>query len=245
MTQLIAGELLDVVRAIVRRELEAVRIAEIGVVTELHPRTEGDDRANYACTVRLRDSGVDLREVPVATQRVGLVAIPNVDDLVLVQFVGGDLHGAIITGRLYNDVDRPPVAEAAELVYESPDEEDGAVRRVWVKLPNGNTLLVDDEQVVVEMGRTKLTVKHDGDVEVDSSAKVVLRSTADTQISADGAIALEAGGSLSIKAQTDVSIEGLSVSVKGRTTAQVEGQAAATLKGGIVSIAGTTSFSPG
>jgi hypothetical protein len=47
-----------------------------------------------------------------------------------------------------------------------------------------------------------------------------------------------------LKAQTDVKIEGLSVSIKAQTTAQLEGQATTTVKGPMISLAGMTNFSP-
>ena len=238
-------DLIGIVQAVVRDELAALRVTEIGVVTDVFPHADEADQDNYACSVRLRDTGLELDQVPVATQRIGLSHIPNVDDLVLVSFVGGTLEGAVITGRLYNDVDRPPVASPRECVYESPDDPESGLRRLSVTLPNSNTLLVDDNKVVLSMGETTITINNGGDVQIDSNAKVVINSTGNTEVTSQGDITLDATGSLSLKAQGDVSIEGMSVAVKAQTTAQVEGQASATVKGPMISISGTTSFSPG
>jgi phage baseplate assembly protein gpV len=241
----VTGDLVDVVTAIVRSELRKVHTAELGVVTALAPHAADGDKANYACDVRLRDSGLELRRVPVATARIGLVAIPNVDDLVLVQFVGGDLHGAVITGRLYNDVDRPPVAAARECVYECPDPADSGVRRLAVKLPNGNTLIVDDDTVVVDVGGTTITVKNGGDVEVASKAKVVIKSAGATEVASDGDLSLKASGAVTVEAGGDLTLKGMSVSVVATTSAKLEGSASATVKGATVKIAGLTDFAPG
>jgi phage baseplate assembly protein gpV len=241
----LAPDLIGIVQAVVRDELAGLRVAEIGVVTDVFPHADGGDQDNYACSVRLRDTGLQLDKVPVATQRIGLSHIPNVDDLVLVSFVGGVLEGAVITGRLYNDVDRPPVASPAECVYESPDDAESGVRRLSVTLPNSNTLIVDDDKVVLSVGDTKITINNGGDVEIDSNAKVVINSTGNTEVTSQGDITLDATGSLTLKAQGDVSIEGMSVAVKAQTTAQVEGQASTTVKGPMISVSGTTSFSPG
>ena len=238
-------DLIGIVQAVVRDELAALRVAEIGVVTDVFPHADEADRDNYACSVRLRDTGLELDQVPVATQRIGFSHIPNVDDLVLVSFVGGTLGGAVITGRLYNDVDRPPVASPRECVYESPDDAESGLRRLSVTLPNSNTLLVDDDKVVLSMGETTITINNGGDVQIDSNAKVVINSTGNTEVTSQGDITLDATGSLSLKAQGDVSVEGMSVAVKAQTTAQVEGQASTTVKGPMISISGTTSFSPG
>lgn len=200
METLAAPDMVEIVQAIVREELRKLRVAEVGVVTKLYPHESGSDKNNYACDVRLRDSGLELKRVPVATQRIGQAAIPNVDDLVLVQFVGGDLYGAVITGRLYNDVDRPPEAKAKEFAYVSPDAAESGIRRVWLEFPNGNTLLLDDDKVVVEMGETTLTVKHGGDVEVKSAAKTVIQSQDDHQISSQADTTIDSGGDISITA---------------------------------------------
>jgi phage baseplate assembly protein V len=239
------SDLVGIIQAVVRDELSTRRVAEIGVVTEVFPHASGGDKNNYACTVRLRDSGLELPKVAVATGRIGLAAIPNVDDLVLVTFVGGDLHDAVITGRLYDDVSRPPEAKARECVYVSPDDAESGLRRVYLEFPNGNTLLVDDDKVVLKAGDTKLTINNGGDVELASAAKVVVKSTGATQVQSQGDISLQASGSMTLKAGTDVKIEGLSVSVKGQTTAQVEGGASTTIKGPLISLAGMTNFSPG
>jgi phage baseplate assembly protein gpV len=240
----VAPDLVEIMQAIVRDELNKVRVAEVGVVTKLYAHESGSDKNNYECGVRLRDTGLELPRVPVATQRIGHAAIPNVDDLVLVQFIGGTLHGAVITGRLYNDIDRPPEAKAKEFVYVSVDDAESGVRRAYIEFPNGNKLLVDDDKVVVEVGDTKLTIKNSGDIEVQSSAKVVIKSKGNMEVKSEGDIKLEATGSLSLKAQGDVKIEGMSLSAKGQTTAQLEGGANTTVKGALVNLNGMTSFSP-
>jgi hypothetical protein len=163
-----AVDAIGLIQAVVRDELRGFRTAELGVVTALYAHESAGDRNNYECDVRLRDSGLELKRVPVATQRIGAVAIPNLDDLVLVQFIKGDIHSALITARLYNDQGRPPEAGPHELVYVSPDPAESGVRRVVAELPNQNKVLVDDDQLVLEMGRTKLTMKHDGEVVVDA-----------------------------------------------------------------------------
>lgn len=243
-TVFMVPDCVDIIQAIIRDELNKVRVAEVGVVTEIFSHESGSDKNNYECNVRLRDTGLELHRVPIATQRIGLAAIPNVDDLVLVHFIGGTLHGAVVTGRLYNDVERPPEAKAKEFVYVSPDDAESGVRRVYLEFPNGNTLLMDDDKVVLEAGDTTLTIKNSGDVELTSNAKVVIQSQGNTEIKSQGDIKLDATGGLSLKAQADVKMEGLSVSVKGQTTAQVEGQASTTVKGPMISIAGMTNFSP-
>jgi uncharacterized protein involved in type VI secretion and phage assembly len=237
-------DLVDLIRAVVRDQLASMRVAELGVVTETFPHADGGDSNNYECSVRVRDSGLELHRVPVATGRIGLAAIPNVDDLVLVTFVGGDVHGPVIVGRLYNDVDRPPEAKDHECVYVSPDAAESGVRRASLQFPNDNTVDLDDDKLVVALGGTTVTVNHDGDVSIESSGKVLVSSGGSTEVSSEGDISLTASGGVTIKAGRDVKIEGLSVSVKAQTTAKLEGGASANVKAPLVGVAGTTSFSP-
>lgn len=160
---------ITLIQAIIRDQLRSFKTAELGVVTAVYPHESGPDKNNYECDVRLRDSGLELKRVAVCTQRVGAAAIPNPEDLVLVQFLHGDVHSALVVGRVYNDQDRPPEAKPREFVYVSPDAAESGVRRLYLEFPNGNKLLLDDDKLFLEMGATKLTVRHDGEVEVNSN----------------------------------------------------------------------------
>jgi uncharacterized protein involved in type VI secretion and phage assembly len=229
--------LVTTIQAIIREELRRLYLAELGVVTALHAHESESDKNNYACSVQLRDSGLELRHVPIATTRIGLCELPNVGDLVLVQFLGGEPNAPVVTGRFYSEAARPPVAKAGELVYESPDEEAGGVRRAFLKLPNGATLTWDDDAITLETGATTLTINHDGEVVLESADKVTIKSSGDTLVEAQGALNMKAGG--------DVSLEGMNVNIKAQMNAQVEGQVGATLKGINVSLKGLTAFSAG
>jgi hypothetical protein len=226
---------LGVIRAVVRDQLRGFRTAELGVVTAVYPHQGGSDLNNYECDVRLRDSDLEIKRVAVGTPRIGLAAIPNQDDLVLVQFLNGDVHSAVITARLYNDTDRPPTAAAHECVYISPDQPQSGVRRLYFELPNGNKLLVDDDKLVLEMGQTKLTINHDGDVELDSNAKLTVTTRGDASVQAQGNIDLKTTNG-------NVTIEGMNVTVKGTSAATFDGGPSATVKGASIRIAGKTDF---
>jgi phage baseplate assembly protein gpV len=226
-----------IIRAIVRDQLRSLRTAELGTVTAVYPHEGESDLNNYECDVKLRDSGLELKRVAVGTSRVGFAAIPNQDDLVLLHFINGDVHDAVITARLYNDTDRQPRAAARECVYISPDQPESGVRRLYLELPNGNKLLLDDDKLVLEMGQTKLTVNHDGDLVIDSNAKLTVTTQGDAS--------LEAHGNIELKTTSgSVTIEGSSVTVRGTSGATLDGGPSTTVRGGTISIAGKTDFSP-
>jgi uncharacterized protein involved in type VI secretion and phage assembly len=228
---------IGVIRAIVREQLRGFKTAELGVVTAAYPHSGPSDKDYYQCDVQLRDSGLELRRVAVATSRVGMGVLPDVGNLVLVQFIGGAPDAAVIVGCLYNADDEPPKVKVHEAVYVSPHSQESGIRRLHLELPNQNSLTLDDDKLVLTMGGTTVSVTHDGDVEVTAAGAVKIVSDGDTRI--------EASGNISLGTSTgDVTIEGLNVTVKASAAAKVEGAATATLKGAAVSLAGQTQFSP-
>jgi uncharacterized protein involved in type VI secretion and phage assembly len=223
-------DVVGLIQAIVKDQLRSFRTADLAVVSGVYPHESASDSDNYACDVTLRDSGLELKRVPVGTPRIGAVAIPNKDDLVLVQYLGGDIHSAIITTRVFNDVDRPPVSKGGEFVYVSPDSPASGIRRMYLEFPNGNKLTLDDDKLLLEMGSSTVTVNHDGDVKIESGGKLSIDTQGDTSVSVTGNLELKASG--------DVKLEGANVSIKGQANATVEADASATLKGAAVKVAG-------
>jgi len=245
-TATFAGEdLYSVLQAMIREELARFHVAEIGEVTELHSHEAENDKNNYQVSVSLRDSGLLLPKVSVATQRIGTVAIPNVGDLVLVQFIGGDIHRPVITGRLYNDVDRPPVANAGEWVYETRDAAEAELRRLQMTLPNDNSITIDDDQAVVTIGDASLVMENSGKITISSATDITLKADGNIVLEAGGDLSMDAGGAFKAEAGSDFSAKGLSLALQAQTSAKLEGGADATLKGTAVTIAGMTNFSAG
>jgi uncharacterized protein involved in type VI secretion and phage assembly len=221
------SDLIGTLRAIVRDELARMRAPELAVVTQAFPRDAEGSKSNHQVNLRLRESGVELQRVPVAVSRLGLSALPNEGDLVLVSFVGGDLNAPVAVGCLYDDQAHPPVAQPHEVVYQPPDDEESGTRRFHLELRNGSTVTVDDESLKVTLGDTAIEVTRDGDVLIRAKGKIRLESQSDIELDAQGAIKLSATGELSAKGMS----------------ATVEGQSAAKVKGAQVSLAGMTSFS--
>lgn len=211
------SSLVPVVRAVVREELKALRATELGVVSNVRTKDGGDN--NIDVDLLLRGSALELLRVPVALSRLGLSAAPQVEDLAVVSFVGGDLNSPVVLGFLYDEQTRPPDAAPDEVVYEVPDSGSSDARRVEIKTASGHTVTLLDDSVSIVMGSTTMTVEADGDITLESGANLALKAT----------------GSLSIEAGQDVTIKGLSVTAEGQTEAK--------LKGVQVSIAGLTNFS--
>jgi uncharacterized protein involved in type VI secretion and phage assembly len=222
------SDLIQTLRAIVRDELARIRNCEIGSVTTVYSRDGDSSNNNHEVNLRLLQSGIELQRVPVASPRIGLSALPNEGDLMLVAFANGDLNAPIALGCLYHDQSHPPVAQDREVVYQPPDPSDSGVRRLHIELPSGATVTLDDDKLDIAMGDTSLVVNRDGDVVIKSKGKLTLSAESDIEI--------EANGDLKLSAQNKVTVQGSTVSVQGQGQAE--------LKGATVSIGGTTQFSP-
>ena len=175
------SDLIATLRAIVRDELQRSRAPELGTVSQVYPRTGSGSKDNHQVNVKLRSSGLELQRVPVLVGRLGLSALPNQDDLVLVEFVDGDLNAPIVVGCLYDDQAHPPVAQLHDVVYQPPDDQDSSVRRLHIELQSGSTITLDDDKLVLKLGDTTITVNHDGDVVIESftqDVKVIAKAAA-------------------------------------------------------------------
>ena len=207
------------IQAIVREELQRLHVGDLGVVTSVFPHGSADDRDNYECNVLLKNAGLELRKVPVATPTIGAAAIPNIEDLVLVTFVGGDVNQPVIVGRLYNDQQRPPLNQANEIAYHLPleAEDDAALKLVvrsggdhepkrQLEVRMGATLVArladGDPLVSLEAENVTLTVAANGDVSLESKGKLAITASAGLELKSDGSINLEAGGAMTLKGAT-------------------------------------------
>ncbi len=222
-------DLMTTLRAIVRDELARQRPPALGVVTRVHAREDDGNDGNHQVNLRLCGSAVELQRVPVTVPRAGWSALPNEGDLLLVNFVGGDLNAPVAVGTLYSDQAHPPVAKPHEMVYLAPDADDSAVRRMHVELANGCTFTLKDGSLEIAMGGTTVTVQGDGDVAIKAAGNISL--------DADGDLSMSAGGNVSITAQRDLAL-------KATTNATLEASAQTKVKGAQVSLAGVTQFNP-
>ena len=237
-------DLYGLIQAMIKEELTHLNITELGEVTEVFSHEADSDKNNYQVSVRLRDSGLELPRVGIATQRIGAVAIPNVGDLVLVQFIGGDIHRPIITGRVYNDQDRPPVAKPNEWVFECQDSEENDKRRLAVVFPKNNSITVTDGGATIVMGDASITIGNDGNVTITGGKDITLEAEGNVTIKSKGDISMQSDGNMKIKASQNLEAEGgIDAQLKAGVGAAVEGSAQATLKGAMVKVAGMTNFS--
>ena len=196
--------LFESIQQIVREEVSRMRTAELATVQKQHPHSSSGDSDNYACTVVLRDSGIVLARVPVATERIGSASIPAVGELVLVQFLNGDINAPVIVGRLYNDADRPPPNDDGQAILHLPlgASDDQAVhvevhsdtRKAIVKLGSGLDLTVQDDDPVVKVdvaGQATVEIGKDGSIKIESQTDISIKGGSDVKIEASGQLTLK------------------------------------------------------
>ena len=198
--------LLQTIRQIVRQELRRVQGAAVAIVQEQHT-------AEYACTVMLRDTEIVLRQVPVATARMGMASIPAINDLVLLQFIGGDINQPVIVGSLYNDEDVPPDNADGQAICQLPLGASGAGIEI---IANG----LDTPSLVLRIGgNLELTLQDD-----DPAVNIDVGSgSAALTIDSDGTVAIKGGNGFSIEAGADLTLKGANVTLEGAGEVTVKG----------------------
>ncbi len=265
--------IVNTLQQIIRHEMRALRITELGVVEAVYPHSSASDNDNYGCDVRLKNSGLLLKRVPIATSHIGTAAIPNIDDLVLVAFDKGDVNQPIVIGRLYNDADRPPLNNPNEVIFRLPlaEADDKSImaairnlqgssepREIIAEMPPQITVRISDGAVRATAGDSEMVIDQPnnsgGKVTVVSGrTKITMNQDGDISVEAAGNMTLKANGNMTLDAQQNINIKaglnatmegGLNADVKAGLAAALKGNLSATLQGVQVAIKGITSFSP-
>ncbi len=200
---------------------------QIGVVTQI----EGDPDSEERILVRLplissEEDGIWSRIATLeAGENRGFVFRPEIGDEVIVGFIEGDPHQAIVLGGLHSS-NKPSPIEAkddnhikgwvtrSEMKVTFNDEDIS----LTIETPNGNKIELSDK---------------DGSIAIkdENGNSITLNS--------DG-IALESAKDIILKALNDVSIEGVNSTLKAQANLTAEGNAGAALKsGGSVEVKGS------
>ncbi len=214
-----AHTIVRTIRDIAEREVASHPNAGIGVVTSIR-----SPDGTYACSVKIRETGLVLPTVPIAVGALGVAAVPEVGDLVVVMFVAGDFHAPVIVGRLYDDETGPPPNKPGEAVISLPPGPTDADKALVVSLKAGDdarslTITLDGSQKVEVKIEDEAVSLVAGDSQVDLGTGSITVKSGDSKLvlKKDGDLSIEAGKKLSIKA-TQIEIHGdASVKVAGQT----------------------------
>lgn len=245
--------IIETIQEIIQHELQAMRVAELGLVEEVYPHSDDGDNDNYGCDVRLKNSDLLLKRVPIATGHIGTVAIPNAGDLVLLAFDKGDVNQPIVIGRLYNDEDRPPLNKTDEVIFRLPlaEADDKTIkadirniqsnnppREILMEMPPKITLQINDGIVHAMAGKTEMkldqTNQSGGTVTVlAGGTKIIMNQDGDITIDANGAMTLKANKDITLESKMNITIKSqLKTSIDAGTNVEVKGKIGAKLEGG-------------
>lgn len=196
---------------------------------------------------------------PLGGAQCGQFFFPNVNDLVVLAYLGGDPHRPMVIGSWWNTQVKPPyVIENGKvhnfsiktpggtelLLYDEADKQKAALT-----LPSGAVLRIDDEKQAAALqdkaGDNALTMDlKGGNITLKAKTKLTL-SAGDTTITLEssGAVTVKASNKVSIQAanieekgSAKVAIEAGTAEVKANATLTLQASGPAALKGAVVNI---------
>lgn len=222
------SNIVGVMKRVAEHEVGRILTTELGVVTAVFPHAVDDDSDNYQCSVQLKNrrlpdgNSLELRQVPIATPYMGMACIPNVGDLVLVNFIGGDINAPVITGRLYNDEDRPPANKKDEFLIQHTLKEGGSIKldeegKIILTTKNTkNIVTLEDEKIsivtekysfIIDISGEKITITSDKDLELSAKNGKIMIEAQEVAIKSSQDTKVEAGANLNLKSSADTKVE--------------------------------------
>jgi phage baseplate assembly protein gpV len=225
------SRLIESIRALIRHEMAAKTWCELGVVDSVFDKGDGDDA--HSVSVTLKDSGIALPRIPLASGCSGMFVLPRQGDVVLIMMPRGDIASAVAMGQVYSEKRRPPQGgvEEAVLVWpgdsDDPDKKaidirisaDGSKRRCTVRCGGDKdaTFTVSDGSITLVAGGVKVEVGHgsssDGKVEITAGGtSLIVKQDGDCTVQSAGTLTLK-GASVKIEGDTDVTINGQTVGI--------------------------------
>ena len=214
------------------------------------PITAKDNELTDWCYVMTPMSGPDR----------GLFMFPQVDDLVVLGYLGNDPHNPIVLGGFWCADSKPPVAisdgKAEDYCLKTPNKvalelhDEDKKQKMTITMPSGTVIEIDDDKQTVTTknkgGDTSMLMKmKDGEIELKAKSKLTLAvGNASVVLESNGNITIKGtGGSVSIegnefsgKAQSSLAMQGANASVKGNASLSLESSGTAILKGSLLKL---------
>jgi len=211
--------------------LAAIHGLQTGIVTQLENDPDGEDRIKVRLPIiSSSEDGIWARRSTLdAGKERGSFFLPEIGDEVIVGFINDDPRDAIVLGMVHSSSLNAP------LTASDSNPQKGYVTRSKMKMifddekksftletPAGKKIIVDEDA-----GEIKLTDENQNSLVMDSNG-----------------ISISSNGKIEIKAQQDITLEGLNINTKAQAQFSVEGTASTevkasgtlTLKGSVVQI---------
>jgi phage protein D/phage baseplate assembly protein gpV len=205
----------------------------IGIVTNnKDPDGVGRVRVKFPALSDQEESWWARVVTPGAGSNAGLMFMPQIDDEVLVGFEHGDLRRPFVLGGVWGAKAKPPTASTTFLANNKVVE--------WgVRTMNGTTLNIrsgdkpeDKHYKVALPDGTTLYMGSDKTELVAMNKSIELRSgQASILITDKGDIQIK-GGNIKFEATQGITIDGLTIAAKAKTSFKAEGASMLDLKGG-------------
>ena len=197
---------------------------------------------------------------PYTGKDYGTYCVPEIDEIVLVGFIGGSLKRPFLLGSLYpntskmikdnfdkqNQLKRITTKGGMDVLI---NDEKGK-QSITVTTPKGSQIMIDDEKdccIISDKGAknvVKLDYKSDG-IEI-TAGKTLKLSAGKTQIALDGnagnvtikgtKIAVQADNEINLNAKAGLKMQGAQVEMKGQAQVNVQSSGQLALKGSITQI---------
>lgn len=202
--------------------LPAVHGLQIGVVVQLESDPDGEDRILVKMPLTdNNDKGTWARVASLdAGKERGYFFRPEIGDEVIVGFVNGDPRFAVVLGMLHSS-NKPAPVQAQDTNHIK-----GLVTRSKMKT------MYDDENKVMKMETPagnfiELSEKDKAITIQDQHGNMIKMESGGITIKSPKDIKMEAGASFTLKAATDIKIDGATITGKASTTLEMNGQAKA------------------
>jgi Rhs element Vgr protein len=210
----------------------AARGLQIATVLQTHEDPDGQRRVKVLMPLVTKGGeGVWVRMLaPYASSKAGMFFMPEVNDEVVLGFLGDDPSAAILLGSLHSSSRAAPyvpeqknatkaIVSNSQLKISFDDEKKVLV----IETPGGNVVTLSDDAKSIT-----IVDSHANKVEM-GSAGITLSSASDVAISAKGSVSIEGKGGVSIKSPMDVKVDGLNVQLNAQVALAAKGQAQAEL----------------
>jgi Rhs element Vgr protein len=215
--------------------LPAIAGLHVGKVLQLQDDPDAAERILiHIPMVTAEGSGLWARWASVdAGNNRGFVWRPEIDDEVVVGFLGGDPRSPVVLGGLYSGANPAPIEASDdnfEKGYISKSEMrfhfDDDKKIITIETPGGHQLFLDEADSsirIVELNGNSITMNADG---------VTMDTPGDFVVTCAGNATFEAGGSIELTASGDLTATGTNVTVEASASATVSGSAGAELSSG-------------
>lgn len=159
---------------------------------------------------------------PYATGGAGVFFMPEIDDEVVIGYLGSDPDSPVVLGSMHNgttaqpfDPDEPNTYKAIVTKNQLIVEFEDAKKIITISTPGGHKVTMDDD------AKTVTLLDSNGNKMEMSSSGITMTSPGDITISADGNVSISATG--------DASVEGSNVDVTAQAQLTASGTAGAEL----------------